>query len=97
MGVAGTRRGLCLPQRRTPAGLQPVMPSRLRDGAVHHGMQRVLEMPKVTAHLLTLPAVPVTGHTVETLTREVEQQMRAGLLELQRKVLKVMPDGTEAT
>ena len=60
-------------------------------------VQRVLEMPKVTAHLLTLPAVPVTGHTVETLTREVEQQMRAGLLELQRKVLRVMPDGTEAT
>lgn len=60
-------------------------------------VQRVLEMPKVTAHLLTLPAVPVTGHTVETLTREVEHQMRAGLLELQRKVLKAMPDGTEAT
>ena len=60
-------------------------------------VQRVLEMPKVTAHLLTLPTVAVTGHTVETLTREVEQQMRAGLLELQRKVIKVMPDGTEAT
>lgn len=60
-------------------------------------VQRVLEMPKVTAHLMTLPTVAVTGHTVETLTREVEQQMRAGLLELQRKVLKVMPDGTEAT
>ena len=60
-------------------------------------VQRVLEMPRVTAHLMTLPTVAVTGHTVETLTREVEQQMRAGLLELQRKVLKVMPDGTEAT
>ena len=60
-------------------------------------VQRVLEMPKVTAHLMTLPTVAVTGHTVETLTREVEQQMRAGLLELQRKVLRVMPDGTETT
>ena len=60
-------------------------------------VQRVLEMPKVTAHLMTLPTVAVTGHTVETLTREVEQQMRAGLFELQRKVLRVMPDGTEAT
>ena len=60
-------------------------------------VQRVLEMPRVTAHLMTLPTVAVTGHTVETLTREVEQQMRAGLLELQRKVLRVMPDGTEAT
>ena len=60
-------------------------------------VQRVLEMPRVTAHLMTLPTVAVTGHTVETLTREVEQQMRAGLLELQRKVLRVMPDGTETT
>ena len=60
-------------------------------------VQRVLEMPRVTAHLMTLPTVAVTGHTVETLTREVEQQMRAGLFELQRKVLRVMPDGTEAT
>ena len=59
-------------------------------------MQRVLEMPKVTAHLMTLPTVAVTGHTVETLTREVEQQMRrfAGVA---RKVLRVMPDGTETT
>ena len=60
-------------------------------------VQRVLEMPRVTAHLMTLPTVAVTGHTVETLTREVEQQMRAGLLELQRKVLRVMQDGTETT
>ncbi|MFK8934325.1 lysophospholipid acyltransferase family protein [Acinetobacter junii] len=55
-------------------------------------VQRVLEMPQVTAHLLTLPAIPVTGHTVDTLTKEVDQKMREGLAELHRKVLKVMPD-----
>ena len=60
-------------------------------------VQRVLEMPRVTAHLMTLPTVAVTGHTVETLTREVEQQMRAGWLELHRKGLRGMPVGTEAT
>ncbi|UUM28665.1 1-acyl-sn-glycerol-3-phosphate acyltransferase [Acinetobacter colistiniresistens] len=55
-------------------------------------VQRVLEMPKVTAHLLTLPAIPVAGHTVETLTKEVDHQMRAGLERLQRKVLAVLPE-----
>ena len=55
-------------------------------------VQRVLEMPQVTAHLLTLPAIPVTGHTVDTLTKEVDPKMREGLAELHRKVLKVMPD-----
>lgn len=60
-------------------------------------VQKVLEMPKVTAHLLTLPAIPVQGHSVESLTREVEQQMREGLLSLQQKVLTVMPEQTEPT
>ncbi len=57
-------------------------------------VQRVLEMPKVTAHLMTLPAIPVEGHTVDTLTKEVDRQMRAGLLELQQKVLNIPPDAT---
>ena len=60
-------------------------------------VQRVLEMPKVTAHLLTLPAIPVEGHTVETLTKEVDHQMRAGLERLQRKVLSVLPKSLETT
>lgn len=60
-------------------------------------VQRVLEMPKVTAHLLTLPAIPVKGHTVETLTKEVDRQMRAGLERLQRKVLSVLPESLETT
>ncbi|QER38616.1 1-acyl-sn-glycerol-3-phosphate acyltransferase [Acinetobacter suaedae] len=55
-------------------------------------VQRVLEMPRVTAHLLTLPAIPVEGHTVDSLTKEVDLQMREGLKKLHRKVLKVLPD-----
>ncbi|MDB9692311.1 1-acyl-sn-glycerol-3-phosphate acyltransferase, partial [Acinetobacter baumannii] len=31
-------------------------------------IQRVLEMPKVTAHLLTLPPISVEGHDVKSLT-----------------------------
>ena len=50
-------------------------------------VQRVLEMPKLP-HLLTLPAIPVTHHTVDSLTRRFDRQMRAGLLELQSKVFK---------
>ncbi|MBP9788732.1 MAG: 1-acyl-sn-glycerol-3-phosphate acyltransferase [Acinetobacter sp.] len=60
-------------------------------------VQHVLEMPKVTAHLLTLPAIPVAGHTLDTLTKEVDCQMRAGLLELQTKVLAVMPESNKTT
>ncbi|ENW98206.1 lysophospholipid acyltransferase family protein [Acinetobacter sp. NIPH 298] len=54
-------------------------------------VQRVLEMPRVTAHLLTLPAIPVEGHTVETLTKEVDLRMREGLKQLQQKVLTTLP------
>ncbi len=49
----------------------------------------VLEMPKVTAHLKTLPAIDVAGHSVESLTREVQGAMRQGLAELQQEVLKL--------
>lgn len=48
----------------------------------------VFKMPKVTAHLKVLPAISVEGHTVESLTAEVQQQMRVGLAELQQQVLK---------
>ncbi|EFF81448.1 Acyltransferase [Acinetobacter haemolyticus ATCC 19194] len=55
-------------------------------------VQRVLEMPRVTAHLLTLPAISVEGHTVDSLTKEVDLKMREGLKKLHRKVLKVLPE-----
>lgn len=60
-------------------------------------VQRVLEMPKVTAHLMTLPAISVAGHTVDSLTKEVDRQMRAGLAKLQQKVLTVLPETAEST
>lgn len=37
-------------------------------------IQRVLEMPKVTAHLLTLPPISVEGHDVKSLTQEVQEK-----------------------
>ncbi|EXB48279.1 lysophospholipid acyltransferase family protein [Acinetobacter sp. 1000160] len=60
-------------------------------------VQHVLEMPKVTAHLMTLPAISVEGHTVDSLTKEVDRQMRAGLAKLQQKVLTVLPETAETT
>lgn len=50
-------------------------------------VKRVLEMPKVTAHLMALPTIDVTGHTVESLTRLVSDTMQQGLNDLQRRVL----------
>lgn len=51
-------------------------------------VQNVLEMPKVTAHLLALPAISVEGHTVDSLTVLVQQTMLMGLQDLQNRVLK---------
>lgn len=50
-------------------------------------VKQVLEMPKVTVHLVALPAIDVSGHTVESLTQIVSDTMHAGLLELHQKVL----------
>ncbi|WP_445116667.1 lysophospholipid acyltransferase family protein [Acinetobacter sp. WZC-1] len=54
-------------------------------------IQSILEMPKVTAHLKAFPAISVEGHTVESLTRQVQQVMRDGLADLQRDVLGATP------
>ena len=51
-------------------------------------VQNVLEMPKVTAHLMALPAIATEGHTVESLTALVHENMLEGLQRLQAKVLK---------
>ena len=45
-------------------------------------------MPKVTAHLMALPAIATEGHTVESLTALVHENMLQGLQRLQAKVLK---------
>lgn len=50
-------------------------------------VKNVVEMPKVTAHLMALPSIPVEGHTVESLTALVQQKMVEGLEQLQKEVL----------
>lgn len=52
-------------------------------------VKNVLEMPKVTAHLMALPAISVEHHTVESLTEEVYTQMVDGLARLHKKVIKI--------
>ena len=54
-------------------------------------VQNVLEMPNVIAHLMALPAIDSTGHSVESLTEEVQSKMIEGLAQLQAKVLKHHP------
>ena len=51
-------------------------------------VQNVLEMPNVIAHLMPLSAIESTGHSVESLTEEVQSKMIEGLAQLQAKVLK---------
>ena len=51
-------------------------------------VKKVLEMPQVIAHLVALPAIATEGHTVESLTRVVQEKMQTGLVELQSRVLK---------
>ena len=52
---------------------------------------RVLKMPKVIAHLKALPQIDVTGHNVDSLTREVQERMQKGLEQLQQEVLSTKP------
>ena len=49
-------------------------------------VKSVLEMPKVIAHLKALVPVDVAGHSVESLTREVQQQMQQGLIDLHNEI-----------
>jgi lyso-ornithine lipid O-acyltransferase len=50
-------------------------------------VKRVLEMPKVTAHVMALPSIDVAGHSVESLTQVVSDNMQQGLKVLQQKAL----------
>lgn len=50
-------------------------------------VKAMLEMSKVVAHLKALPAIDVEGHTVDSLTKLVQEKMRQGLAELQQAVL----------
>lgn len=51
-------------------------------------VKNVLEMPKVTAHLMALAPISVEGHTIQTLTAEVQEKMQQGLLELHQLTVK---------
>ena len=60
-------------------------------------IKNVLEMPKVTAHLLTLPTLHTEGHTVDSLTALVQREMNAGLAQLHQRVLHtVQPSSNSA-
>ncbi|MHA3056246.1 1-acyl-sn-glycerol-3-phosphate acyltransferase [Acinetobacter sp. ANC 4633] len=50
-------------------------------------VKQVLEMPRVTAHLMFLPRIDVIGHNLDSLTSEVQNKMSEGLQELQQHVL----------
>lgn len=52
-------------------------------------VKNVVEMPKVTAHLMALPSISVEGHTVDTLTALVQEKMSEGLSQLQAEVVKL--------
>ncbi|MFT4020210.1 MAG: lysophospholipid acyltransferase family protein [Acinetobacter sp.] len=52
-------------------------------------VKRVIEMPKVTAHVAFLAPIDVTGHSLESLTKRVQVEMQQGLLELQNQVVTV--------
>ena len=54
-------------------------------------IKNVLEMPKVTAHLLTLPMINTEGHTVDSLTATVQREMNVGLAQLHQRVLHSVP------
>jgi 1-acyl-sn-glycerol-3-phosphate acyltransferase len=68
--------------------LDTVVPFIGETGFVEH-VQAVLEMPKVVAHLKTFPAISTEGHTVETLTQQVQEMMQKGLEDLQKEVLTI--------
>ncbi|MEB3768380.1 lysophospholipid acyltransferase family protein [Acinetobacter sp. MD2] len=54
-------------------------------------VKHVLEMPKVTAHLMLLPRIEVIGKNLEQLTKEVQIAMQQGLQTLHQDILKVRP------
>lgn len=53
---------------------------------------RILQMPLVTAHVLALPPIDPSGHTVESLTAQVADTMQAGLSKLQHMALNPQQD-----
>ncbi|MBF7683842.1 1-acyl-sn-glycerol-3-phosphate acyltransferase [Acinetobacter sp. B5B] len=50
-------------------------------------VQKVLDMPQVTAHVLLIPSISVQDHDLESLTATVQTAMRDGLNRLHTQVL----------
>ncbi|OUY08397.1 lysophospholipid acyltransferase family protein [Acinetobacter populi] len=59
------------------------------DQTFIENIAHVLQMEQVTAHLVALPSIDTTGHTLESLSAEVQQQMTEGLEKLHQAVLSV--------
>ncbi|WP_407647894.1 lysophospholipid acyltransferase family protein [Acinetobacter rathckeae] len=57
------------------------------DVTMAEHLQKVLEMQKVTAHVMFMPAISVQGHNLESLTAAVDATMRQGLNTLHEQVL----------
>lgn len=60
----------------------------INDQSFVENVTQVLQMQTVTAHLVALPAIDATQHTVESLTKEVHRMMTEGLATLHAQVLK---------
>lgn len=58
------------------------------DQSLVENLVQVLQMEMVTAHLVALPSIDSTQHTVESLTQEVHTLMTEGLAKLHAEVLK---------
>ena len=69
-------------------GEQDMVAPFIGDISFAEHVKKVVEMPKVTAHLMALAPISVEGHTVDTLTALVQQKMIEGLEVLQKEVLK---------
>ncbi|WP_092750055.1 lysophospholipid acyltransferase family protein [Acinetobacter boissieri] len=57
------------------------------DVSMAEHVQKVLEMPKVTAHVMFMPIISVEGHDLDSLTAIVQTTMNEGLHSLHQKVL----------
>lgn len=51
-----------------------------------HNVLNVLQMEEVVAHLVALPAIESSGHTLASLTDEVQRQMNQGLQKLHQSL-----------
>lgn len=58
------------------------------EQTIAESLLNIIQMAKVTAHLMALPPIDSQGHTVESLTELVSERMQAGLAQLHQLVLK---------